>query len=77
MTSIDVVVHGATGRMGREVVAALCREEELRLVGAISKTSRGDYLALPDGSGSVPLSTDLKAMFFCVSPRMALCRIIE
>jgi len=72
MTSIDVVVHGATGRMGREVVAALCREEELRLVGAISKTSRGDYLALPDGSGSVPLSTDLKAMLDQTNPHVVV-----
>ena len=59
MASIDVVVHGATGRMGREVVAALCREQDLRLVGAVCGTHRGELLALPDGSGSVPLSTSL------------------
>ena len=33
MEPIKVVVHGAAGRMGREVVGTLCREADLTPVG--------------------------------------------
>ena len=40
MAAIKVVVHGATGKMGLETVAAVCREEDLELVGAICHKNR-------------------------------------
>ena len=35
MASIRVLVIGAAGRMGREVVRAVCAEADLELVGAV------------------------------------------
>ena len=55
--AIRVVVSG-TGKMGREVLAALCREPDLEPVGVIEKLSSGDSLPLPDGSGAVPLARE-------------------
>ena len=57
MAAIRVVIHGATGKMGVETVAAVCRENDMELVGAVCRTDRGGVLATP--SGDVPLSTDL------------------
>ena len=60
MKRIKVVVHGASGRMGQTVVDALCREPEMQIVGAVDLKAAGDKLSLPDGSGTVPFSSDLK-----------------
>ncbi len=59
MKPIRVVVHGALGRMGREIVNALCHEPEIQLVGAVELQVSDDYLTLPDNSGAVPFSSDL------------------
>ena len=58
MAPIKVVVNGATGKMGTETVAAVCREDGLSLVGGTCRRERGATLALPDGA-AVPLSTSL------------------
>lgn len=58
--SIRVVVHGALGRMGREVLSALCWDGELEAVGAVDLKAARDRLPLPDGSGEIPLSPDLE-----------------
>ena len=59
MAAIRVVVNGATGKMGMETVAAICREDDLALVGATCRQERGATLSLPNG-GEVPLSTNLE-----------------
>jgi 4-hydroxy-tetrahydrodipicolinate reductase len=56
---ITVVVHGAMGKMGKEIIDALCREPEIKLVGAVDVNVTHRYLLLPDGSGKIPLSSDL------------------
>ena len=56
---IRVIVHGASGKVGQEVVKAVCTDPETELVGAVDLKAASDTLALPDGSGSVPFSTDL------------------
>ena len=60
MAAIRVVVHGATGKMGVETVAAVCREDDLELVGAVCARERGAVLNTP--AGETPLSTDLGSM---------------
>lgn len=60
MEPIRVVVQGASGRMGREVVNALCREPGMQLVGAVELRVSGNLLTLPDGSATVPFSSDLE-----------------
>ncbi len=59
MEPIRVVVHGALGKMGREVTNALCQEPETRVVGAVDLKATEDYLTLPDGSDKVPFSANL------------------
>jgi len=59
MEQIRVVVHGALGRMGQEIINALCLEPDMKTVGAVELKTKDDYLPLPDGSGQVPFSSDL------------------
>ena len=59
MKPIRVVVHGALGKVGQELVNALCQEPETELAGAVDLKASEDYLPLPDGSGKVPFSADL------------------
>ena len=58
--AIKVVVHGVLGRMGGEILGALCRSPEVQPVGAVDIKARESQIALPDGSGKqIPLSKDL------------------
>jgi 4-hydroxy-tetrahydrodipicolinate reductase len=66
--AIAVVVHGAAGRMGSEVINALCRDRSLRAVGAVDLQAKSDILTLPDGSGDIPISTDLEAILLRCRP---------
>ena len=68
MEPIKVVVHGAAGRVGQEVVKAVCHEPEMKLVGAVELKVPADYLALPDGSGTVPFSTNLDSILSSCRP---------
>jgi len=68
MAPIKVVVHGALGKVGREVINAVCRDPETKLVGAVDINIREDYLPLPDGSGRVPLSSDLDSVIAAQKP---------
>ena len=68
MALIRVVVHGASGRMGREVVNAVFREPATQLVGAVDLTASEDFLTLPDGSDTVPFSSDLEYIFTNCQP---------
>jgi len=67
MTSITVLVNGATGKMGTETVAAVSQQEDLVLVGATCRNDRGPALALPNGK-QVPLSTNLEELIHRVRP---------
>jgi 4-hydroxy-tetrahydrodipicolinate reductase len=57
--AIRVVVQGALGRMGTEILGALEREANMQPVGAIDMAAQGDTLGLPSGTASVPLSGSL------------------
>ncbi len=68
MAPIRVVVHGASGRMGQEVVRALYREPVMKMVGAVDLKALEDHLALPDDSGTVPLSSNLEEIITACKP---------
>lgn len=68
MKRIKVVVHGASGRVGREVVNAVCHEPEMQLVGAVELKVSQDYLTLPDNSGTVPFSSNLDQLLVDCQP---------
>jgi len=60
MQPIRVVVYGAAGRMGQEVLGALCQDPELDAVGAVDLKADGDFLWLPNGSGEIPFSAEVE-----------------
>ena len=62
MEPIKVVVYGASGRMGQEVVKAVCQDPETQLAGAVEVQVSEDFLTLPDGSGKVPFSAKLDSI---------------
>ncbi len=68
MKPIRAVVQGALGKTGREVINALCREPEIQVVGGVELQVTNDYLPLPDGSGTVPLSADLDYILTSCQP---------
>jgi 4-hydroxy-tetrahydrodipicolinate reductase len=67
MSSIRVVVSG-TGKMGREVLTALCHEPDLEPVGVLEKLSAEEFASLPDGSGLVPLDREPHTLFARCGP---------
>jgi 4-hydroxy-tetrahydrodipicolinate reductase len=68
MELIRVVVHGAAGRVGQEVVKAVCREPDMELVGAVDLEAASDRLVLPDGSGAVPYLAALESVLDSCRP---------
>jgi len=70
MEPIRVVVHGARGKMGQEVLSALCRDPQLEPVGAVEKQVSERRLALPDGSGSIPFSSNLESILIRCRPHV-------
>ena len=62
MGKIKVVVFGAAGRVGQEVVKAVAEDPGTVLVGAVDLKANSDTLALPGGSGSVPFSADFASI---------------
>ena len=67
MPPIRVAVHGINGRMGREVLAALCKEEGLEPVGGVDIAGAGASISLPKGS-SIPFSTNLAELLDVAKP---------
>lgn len=72
MKTITVVVNGALGKMGREVTAAVCRDSELQMVGAVDIKAVQEKLLLPDSSGDVPLSADLSVILKSCDPQVLI-----
>ncbi len=66
MKAIKVAVQGALGKMGQEVVRAVCSEPGLQLVGAIDIKAGQDRLAIP--GGDVPLSASFGPVFTDTRP---------
>ena len=68
MAPLKVVVHGASGRMGQEVISAVCREADMQLVGAVDSKAGEKSLPLPEGSGAVPFSSNLEEIIAACQP---------
>lgn len=64
---IKVVVSG-TGKMGRQVLAAVCADPDLKPVGVLSHRATEEYLPLPDGSELVPFGADPAGLFTRTRP---------
>jgi 4-hydroxy-tetrahydrodipicolinate reductase len=70
MKPIKVVVQGALGRVGQEVVKAVCAESEMQVVGAVDLKVTKDSITLPDDSGSIPLSADIGYILTSCQPQV-------
>jgi 4-hydroxy-tetrahydrodipicolinate reductase len=70
MKQITVVVHGALGKVGREVVTGVLRDPDLSLVGAVDIQATGKYLGLPDAGKEVPLAKDLGSLLQTCHPQV-------
>ncbi|MDO8569084.1 MAG: 4-hydroxy-tetrahydrodipicolinate reductase [Dehalococcoidales bacterium] len=68
MEPIKVAVQGASGKMGQEVVRAVYNDPGMRLCGAVEAQVSSTSLALPDGSGTVPFSSDLEHIITTCRP---------
>jgi 4-hydroxy-tetrahydrodipicolinate reductase len=68
MKPIKVAVYGALGKMGQEVIKAVCHEPEMQVIGAVELEIAEDSLPLPDGSGTVPFSSDLEYILTSCRP---------
>jgi len=69
LNAIKVVVNGALGKMGREIVNTLSREPGIQPVGAVELRVTENYLTLPDGS-KVPFSSDLEDILTRCQPQV-------
>ncbi len=65
---LRVVVHGALGRVGQQVLDTVCHEPEMEVVGAVDLKIAQDHLPLPDGSGAVSASSDLDSILTSCQP---------
>jgi 4-hydroxy-tetrahydrodipicolinate reductase len=70
MKPIRVAVHGASGRVGQQVVNTLCHEPDMQIVGAVDIKAAEDYLPLPDGAGRVPFSPNLDYILTTCQPEV-------
>ncbi len=68
MAAMRTLVHGVTGRMGQEVIKALCAAPDMAPVGGVCRNPAHPTLALPDGSGSVPLASDIAGLLSSAHP---------
>ena len=65
---IKVVIHGVLGRVGQEVLRAVCSDAELQAVGAVDIKAKSKRLALPDGTADIPLSNDIDSILSSTKP---------
>jgi 4-hydroxy-tetrahydrodipicolinate reductase len=69
--SIRVVVHGAAGRMGQEIINGLCREPGFQVVGAVDIKVQRNTISLPDDS-VIPFSENLEAILDSTHPNVVI-----
>lgn len=59
MSLTRTVINGVFGKMGQEVLNAVTLDPETEVVGAVARLAEIPEIALPDGSGSVPVLSSL------------------
>ncbi|MDX2272362.1 MAG: 4-hydroxy-tetrahydrodipicolinate reductase [Cyanobacteriota bacterium] len=66
---IPVIVNGALGKMGREVVRTLLRAEDMHLLGVVDRTQIGEDIGQVMGMGSLDLliTDDLQSQLLLLS----------
>jgi 4-hydroxy-tetrahydrodipicolinate reductase len=67
MSKISVVVHGALGKVGREVVSAVEKNPDMALAGGVDIKAKTDFLVL-DNQRQVPLSNNMETLLNLCKP---------
>ena len=67
VSQIRVIVHGALGKMGQTVLAAVAGDRETLPVAAVDKTASTDSVEVP-GKGSVPLFSKVEELPSAIVP---------
>ncbi|HLF79480.1 MAG TPA: 4-hydroxy-tetrahydrodipicolinate reductase [Dehalococcoidia bacterium] len=67
--AISVAVSGS-GFMGKEVLAAVSREDDLEPVGIIEKFATQEYVSVPGHDGLIPMSSDPAALIERARPNV-------
>jgi 4-hydroxy-tetrahydrodipicolinate reductase len=65
---IKVVIHGVLGRVGQEVLRAVCTDAELQAVGAVDIKAKNKRIALPGSTADIPLSDDIESILSSTKP---------
>ena len=70
MKQIAVAVHGALGKVGREIVAGIPRTPDLSLVGGVDMQATTDNLIVPGTTMQLPLYKDLDSLLQNTCPQV-------
>jgi 4-hydroxy-tetrahydrodipicolinate reductase len=70
MKPITVVVHGALGKVGREITTAVSKDPDLSLVGSVDIQATQNYIEIPGTLERVPLYTSLSELLEKECPRV-------
>jgi 4-hydroxy-tetrahydrodipicolinate reductase len=62
MKPITVVVHGALGKVGRELITGVSRDPGLSLIGAVDVQAAKNHIEIPETLEKVPLFANLDEM---------------
>jgi 4-hydroxy-tetrahydrodipicolinate reductase len=68
MERVKVLVHGLLGKMGQEVLSAVCRDPKLEAVAGVDLKASKKEILLPEGTSSIPLSRDLEPILLSSHP---------
>ena len=72
MADIKVLIHGIAGRMGQETLKAICEADFTQPVGGVDLVAPTNRMPLPDGSGAIPLSSDLPTLLLQTGARVVV-----
>jgi 4-hydroxy-tetrahydrodipicolinate reductase len=68
MKAISVAINGVMGKMGREVVSAVCRQQDMMLCGGVDIKADQNEMDLPFSLGQAPLFKDLDSLLGSITP---------
>ncbi len=69
MNPVEVLIHGASGRVGQVLINTLQGAAEIKLVGAVDIKVPAEKITLADGS-QIPFSSDLDKLLTAVKPQV-------
>lgn len=69
MERIKILIHGLTGRMGQAILPGIFQSQETEVVAGVSRSMEiATSVSLPDGSGQIPTSSDLRSLLDRCAP---------